>query len=389
MRYLKIVFAVLFAAAVSGCVYEFHPDMEQIEVEDLSALVVEGDIAVGGETVVKLSFTAPLESEVQQDNYLFMRSSVWVESNEGEVWYGEQNPARMSEFRVDTRELDQSGTYRLCVSVPGRGEYVSEFRECLVTPQIKRLEYSVPQDSTCMYVNVSGHKGMEEIGYYKWSYVETWIGRPDIMPELKYMGGDELAYMSEREWENMHNCYNSAASSDILVASTEALQENVILNHRLVAIGSQDSRISKNYLITVTQSAIDAAGFNYWENMKKNTTGTGGLFAPQPSEVRGNIVSTTNADEQVIGYINVSSVSTATIVIDGGELGLYDSSICFGSTRIYTQGAWRRAYQEGMRPVAYLKNENGMDILTEARWAPASCTSVEGCMPKPHYWPEN
>ena len=377
------------AVFLVGCVYDFYPDPEEIQVQDLWVLVIEGDIAVGGETVVKLSFTAPLESQLQEDSYLLMRSSVWVESSTGEVWNGEQNPAVMSEFRVDTRELDQNGTYRLCVSVPGRGEYVSEFMKCLETPQIKELEYSVPQDSTCMYVNVSGHKGVEETGYYKWSYVETWNGRPDIVPQLKYEGGDKLAYLSQDERKHILNCYKSSASSDILVASTEALRENVILNHRLVTIGCLDSRISKNYLITVTQCAIDAAGFKYWENMKKNTTGTGGLFAPQPSEVRGNIVSTTNAEERVIGYINVSTVSSAALLVNGRELGLYDSSICIGNTRIFQQGAWRRAYQEGYRPIAYLKNENGMDILTEARWAPASCTSVEGCIPKPHYWPEN
>ena len=123
--------------------------------------------------------------------------------------------------------------------------------------------------------------------------------------------------------------------------------------------------------------------------MKKNTNGTGGLFAPQPSEVRGNIANLTNENQQVIGYINVSSVSIDTLFINHRKLQIYDDSRCRNSVKRYKNTFWYNVYHnEGWRPVAYMKDENGNDLTNEAQWAPATCVTVDTCIPTPSYWPE-
>lgn len=383
-----VILAMLGAASLAGCVYSFHPDMDRIEGLDAQVLVVEGDIIVGGETVVNLSYAMPLDMGILTNDGHLWRASVWVEDEQGNVWNGVQQN-KYTLYKVDTRDLDKNGTYRLCISIPNDGEYASEFKKCLPTPAIEELRYSVPQDSSCVYIEVSSQKGGESTGYYKWSYNEVWHNKPDIIAELNYHPSGYMYHKSAEEMHTLFNCYKSQNSTDIMIANTEYLQENKITGEKIVTIGTTDNRISKLYMIAVTQSAIDAQGYRYWESMKKNTTGTGGLFAPQPSEVRGNIASLTSENQQVIGYINVSSVSIDTLFINHRKLGIYDDSRCRNSVKRYKKTFWYDVYHnEGWRPIAYMKDENGNDLTDEAQWAPATCVTVDICIPKPSYWPE-
>ena len=401
-RILAVVAAVL---TLGGCVYEFIPDRGELEMEDINVVVIEGDIVAGGITSVRVGYSLPLQdglwgSGLGDDpsssyydplagSYDSWKASVWVESENGEIWGGETS--ELGEYTIDTRELDLSGSYRLCVSIPSKGEYVSEFRKVLVAPQIEKLSYCVPQDSSCVHIEVSTKGNSGEVGYYRWEYEEAWDGSPEMLPELEFDPGlREMYYMSASKKAQFSNCFRVEGSTDIIVASTEKLNDNVITDNRISTISAADRRVAKGYCITVSQTCLDEDGYAYWESMKKNTSGTGGLFAPQPSEVRGNITSLLNPDENVIGYVNVVKKSVKRLFIEDMELGIYDRMACIRDMTYFNSISWPNAYTKyGMRPVAYLKNEAGGDIVTEAHWVPKGCVEVVNCTVKPDYWPEN
>ena len=50
---------------------------------------------------------------------------------------------------------------------------------------------------------------------------------------------------------------------------------------------------------------------------------TGGIFSAQPSELKGNISSTTNPSEAVIGYISVSTTSSMRKFIDWKDVKFF------------------------------------------------------------------
>lgn len=400
-RILAVVAAML---TLGGCVYEFIPDPGELEMEDINVVVIEGDIVAGGITYVRVGYSLPLQDGVwgsgsdaltgsyydpSAGSYDSWKASVWVESADGGVWGGETS--ELGEYTIDTRELDIDGSYRLCVSIPSRGEYVSEFKKVLVAPQIEKLSYSVPQDSSCVHIEVSTQGVGGETGYYRWEYEEVWDGSPEILPELEFSPAlREMFYMSESKKEGLAQCFRVEGSTDIIVASTEKLQDNVITDNRISTISATDRRIAKDYCITVFQTCLDKEGYEYWESMKKNTSGTGGLFAPQPSEVRGNITSLLNPQENVIGYVNVVTRSAQRLFIPEMELGIYDRMACTRDMTYFNSISWPNAYNKyGMRPLAYLKDEAGNDIVTEAHWAPKECVEVDNCTVKPDYWPEN
>ena len=392
IKFLRILAVAAAVLTLGGCVYDFTPDPDELQMEDINVVVIEGDIVVGGITSVRVGYSLPLQGtdpNPSAGSYNSWKASVWVESADGKIWGGETS--ELGEYTIDTRELDLDGSYRLCVSIPSKGEYLSEFRKALVAPQIEKLSYSVPQDSSCVHIEVSTKGGSGEVGYYRWEYEEAWDGSPEIVPELEFSPAlREMYYMSTSKKEQFSNCFRVKRSTDIIVANTEKLQDNIISDNRISTISATDRRIAKGYCITVSQSCLDKEGYSYWESMKKNTSGTGGLFAPQPSEVRGNITSVLDPQENVIGYVNVVTKATCRLFIPDMALGIYDKMACIRDMTYFNSISWPNAYNKyGMRPVAYLKNEAGFDIVTEAHWAPKACVEVENCTVKPDYWPEN
>ena len=54
--------------------------------------------------------------------------------------------------------------------------------------------------------------------------------------------------------------------------------------------------------------------------MKKNTEGLGTIFDPQPSEVKGNIHSTSDPNELVIGYVSATNMDEKRYFISRADL---------------------------------------------------------------------
>jgi hypothetical protein len=159
-----------------------------------------------------------------------------------------------------------------------------------------------------------------------------------------------------------------------------------VYKQRVAAIDSYDKRVKGMYCISVAQMSLDEEGYAYWESMKKNTTGMGGLFDPQPSEVNGNISSVTNSGETVIGYINVCTLQYGRLFVDWEKVGIYDKRGC-SNVITYPMDQWRTAYAAGKRPVYYGMTESGGRDMSIAGWVDESCVRIGQCVGKPSFWP--
>ncbi|HEX8377054.1 MAG TPA: DUF4249 family protein [Pedobacter sp.] len=65
----------------------------------------------------------------------------------------------------------------------------------------------------------------------------------------------------------------------------------------------------------VKQYGITKEGFNFLAKMKENTEQVGGIFDPQPTELKGNIFCMTNPCEKVIGFMHAGRISEKRIFI--------------------------------------------------------------------------
>jgi hypothetical protein len=82
-------------------------------------------------------------------------------------------------------------------------------------------------------------------------------------------------------------------------------------------MGHDDIRISYVYSMELIQQSLTKEGYQYWENIRKISDDIGGIFAPQPSEIKGNLKSINTEDQTIIGYISASTVNKKRIFAYG------------------------------------------------------------------------
>ena len=326
-RFPGILFFLSVVAA--GCVYDYEPKEISTRAAENSIVVIDGDIAVGSITTIRVNITEPLIKE--EEAVLPLGASVWVEEEGGSIYSGVEKEDEVNAFEINTTGLSLQGRYRLGVSIPDRGEYLSEFRGVLITPPIDSITRSITPDNLTAYIEVTTHKGNTGEAdtsrlYCKWNYEENWESPSVYMPRLEWdRKSQSIVDLSEKEQAERYFCFSESVSSEVLIGNTEKLTENRIYKQIIAKIPNNDSRAKSLYSIKVSQQALDKDAYVYWEVMRRNSSNIGGLFSSQPTEVVGNIKNVSNPGEQVVGYINVATVQTRRAFIDWGETDFYKS----------------------------------------------------------------
>ncbi len=374
-----IKYIVVFAAAVQvyGCIYDFVPD----DVWDYErAFVIEGDIILGDYSYFKISKSITL-SELEEVEYI-TDADVWVEDSKGNRWSAALSQDRTNSYAVNTSSLDISEQYKLCVSISGRGRYESQLSSVNISPAIDSITCSTYRQSARVAVTTHGDDNGGDI-YCKWNYEEDWeIVAPNVA-SLIYIPGSGMMEISSYENEQRRLCWGKGYSSLIHIGNSEKLSENLIFKEELKYIDGSDNRMSKLYAITVTQIALSKEAYKYWETLKTNSTEAGGLFAPQPNELRGNIYSVDNPGEFVLGYISVSTASKERFFIDGPALGVYNPGRTCNSSLV-DRNLWSGMYHSGYSPLYYDDGNSN-----KAWWVRTQCVDcrVLGSKKKPSFWP--
>jgi hypothetical protein len=185
-------------------------------------------------------------------------------------------------------------------------------------------------------------------------------------------------------------CWKYDSSKTIHIASSAKLEKDVIYRKPILFIPRMDERLGIRYSIQVTQYALDKQGYQFYEQMKKNTETIGTIFDPLPSSTGGNIHCISHPADMVIGYINTTTAQQVRIFIAEDQLtgkGFNISSICesnevaniHDSLRKYIPSAW--PYEaifgsSGGGLIAYkISSENCVD-----------CTLRGGKNVKPSFW---
>ncbi|MBE6228957.1 MAG: DUF4249 domain-containing protein [Bacteroidales bacterium] len=372
----------------SACIYDFSPSELEIDRNQLELIVVEGDIAVGDYSYIKIYTTIPLDTTMHVP--YITGAAVWVEDAEGVKIQGiEQNPF----YVINTTGLSHDKEYKLCMDIPGRGLYESKLQSVIETPPIDSITFSIKDDNTELYIEVTTHNDASEPLYCKWTYESDWEFQSYHIPQLGYSPSLGMYELSNYEKSLMKNCWGSESSIDIYIANTEQLSQNLIYKQKLNTIGYADKKLDYLYSILVTQTAMSHEAYVYWNNLKKNSSELGGIFSPLPVEVEGNIISVTDPDEVALGYVSVSTKSALRRFITREEAKIYDSDPLGECSRVepYAKNLWPDLYNSNMLPINYVMLESGQLNKNEARWCRNFCTDCRfiGTKNKPSYWPND
>ena len=318
--YRHICFLLLLAAfAATSCVYDFRP---QVDGEG-GYLIVEGDIVVGDSFDILTSWSSSLVDTTQGDErwQILNTNKMHIEASDGTryenqfssgIWLPGGGSPR---GHFDLREADPSLQYRLVLENV-RGTYVSSWASPMSPGQIDSLSYRISEDRTTMSILVAAHADDTSESYYRWSVEETWEYHADVHAYYKYIeegGVGQILPMPESE--SLYYCWTGSRRPEIMTGSTQGLVENRLADHLLYTMTNRDVRLSILYRADVRQMRIPEEAYRYWQVMERNSSDIGGLFSPEPSELRGNVVCVERPEELVLGYVGVMSVATRRLHI--------------------------------------------------------------------------
>lgn len=277
-----------------------------------SYLVVEGVINSGADsTFIKLSQTVNLSDKIIANPVL--HAVLAVEGDQGTIYPLTETSNGF--YACAGLNLDNTRKYRLRIQANGE-LYLSDFVPVVNSPAIDSVSYVIQSNGVQVYA--STHDAQNNSKYYRWDYHETWIIHSNFQSFFKSNGDTVL----NRDMVNdeIYTCWQTDTSSTINIVSTAKLTKSVIVNNPITFISSTSEKFTTKYSIIVNQYALTSDAYNFWVNLKKNTEQLGSIFDAQPSQINGNIHSTTNPSEPVIGYISAGTVSSQRIFISNAEL---------------------------------------------------------------------
>ncbi|MDQ3278497.1 MAG: DUF4249 domain-containing protein, partial [Bacteroidota bacterium] len=299
-----ILFVMIFFA---GCRDRYEMPLRD---NDVSLLVVEGVLNVGGPTNITLSRTVRINDIVSFKPELNAQVTV-EDKNGGSVPLTTIAPGTYNHVQLP---MNVGQEYRLRIRTANNREYLSDFVVATLTPAIDSISWSRETDGVMLYAN--SHDPSNNTRYYKWDYDETWEIQSYYPADYKWLGGSTIVYVGLHNYQ----CWKYGRSSNILIGTTAQLQSDVLKEAPLTFINNGSEKLAVRYSILVRQQTLTKAAYEYLTMMKKNTERLGSIFDPQPSELRGNIRGVTNPQEDVIGYLTAASIAEKRKFITSNEV---------------------------------------------------------------------
>ena len=300
---------LLLPLLLSGCLQPFQPP----EVSGgRGFLVVDGFLNTSGDTtLLRLSRTQNLtEAEAPPAE---QRAQVSIEGDKG-ASYRLTETAGGRYLLVNTLP-DAGQQYRLRIRTSAGQEYLSDYVPVKNTPPIDSVNWQANGDGVQVYVNA--HDASANTRFYRWEFSETWEFTTPYSLLFTYRKGEQVF-----PGENTTRCWTSTVSRNVILGTSTQLSEDVIYQYPLTLLPSSSEKHQIRYSILVKQYALTREGYDYWQNLKRNTESLGTSFDPQPSQVGSNIRSVSNPDEPVLGFFSAYSVQEKRIFIRRNDLPL-------------------------------------------------------------------
>jgi hypothetical protein len=319
---MKNVFFLFIVVLITACKDKYESPVKPLAT---GYLVLEGVINAGNaNTTLTLSRTTNLDNRAVQYEE---GAQVKIEGEDNSLYFiSEAGPGI---YVANNLNLPVGRKYRLRIKTKNGKEYLSDYEAVRKTPSIDSVSWKREKGGVQLYINTNDPSGNTR--YYQWQYDETWQIRSAYTSSLKYQitrgpQSQEIYSLVYRDQNtgffdtSIYNCWQYYSSTSLLLGSSAKLGKDVI-NLPLLFIPETSRKVSVLYSIEVKQFSWSKEGYEFLERMKKNTEETGSIFDAQPSELKGNIRCITDPNEQVIGYVNISSIQEKRIFIKNDQVG--------------------------------------------------------------------
>ncbi|WP_460966736.1 DUF4249 domain-containing protein [Spirosoma migulaei] len=354
---------------VGGCVDPYRPP----EITSpASYLVVNGffNSAAGTTTTIQLTRTQNLtDTKVPTAE---TKAVVTIESQNKSTYTLKEGTVGSYTLTGVTPAVGES--YRLHIKTTLGGDYYSDYVPVIPTPPIDSISWY--PDNEGLQINVNTHDPKNNTRYYRWEYDQTWEYNSVYTSAFEILNNKIVDRTA-----SVFRCWGSENSSNIVLATTSRLSQDIVSQFPLIHLPSTSDRLSVRYSILVRQFALSQEGYNYYDQLAKITQSIGSIFDPQPSQITGNIHSQSDGTNLVLGFFRVGTVESKRIFINKSQLPPWYPNSGVGSCDIDTLSGGDILRD---RPGIIDRYSPGLYLTTNE--ACLDCRLRGGVIKKPDFW---
>ncbi len=313
----KGYYAILLAVTCS-CVEEIDI-VEDLSFED--ALVIEASITNElKEQVIAMSRSYRFEDEGANPE---TNASVSISANDERVYSFTESDTIPGLYRSDEVFKAEPGVdYRLFVTTSNGDSYTTlpvQLPQATPIEQVYGNREVNSVGTELLVIKVDSYDPTRNSNYYRYEYEETykiiapnWVNKEFVILQDEY--GNDLAFPGfETRSLDERVCYNTDLSNSIIQTSTTELTEDRVSGFPVRNISVDNPILSHRYSILVRQYVQSLEAFSYYDLLNQLSATGNALTQIQPGFIASNIFSTTDRNEKVLGFFDVSSVDEKRI----------------------------------------------------------------------------
>lgn len=315
MRAIKLLFIAFMLLLTDSCIDPFYPGLT--ESQDL--LVVNGMITDSpGEHLVEISRSSALNDPA----FIPVEGCVVevVDEQGTSVLYQEQSPGI---YKADLGKefLGIKKAYQVHIFTPDGDEYQSDYDSLLACPPIESIYYETEfRETSNPYVSYYGLQFYADVtgdanqaANFLWKLEETFEYHS---PYVIHLIWDGFTMSPFEPIDSLYACYITRPILETHTASTRNLSSNTLVNFPLAYVSSEDNRFRFRYSLLAKQHSLSDRAFQYWDRLKDQHSGQGGLYEAQPHSSDGNLCNVNNPEEVVLGFFFATQVKEKRIIIN-------------------------------------------------------------------------
>lgn len=308
-KYLfKIIVLLVILPFINSCTEPF-----EIEVRDFNkAMVVEASITNENKfQEIRLSEAFKLDETLPKP---VTNAIVKVKDENNNIYnFNETNPGVYISTIKFSAQVDVN--YQLHITTSTGREYESKPTKTASTTQIDKvyatLEKSIANEDE-FRINVDSYDASGKSKYYRYEYEETYkIEAPFWSPIEAFVlnTSPKRVKIDNKLDKTKKICYQTNYSNSIIQTETSDLSEDRVTKFAIRRINADNFIVSYRYSVLVKQYVQSLEAYTYYKVLNKFSNASNLLSQSQPGFFSGNIYSTTDKNEKVIGFFEVSTVS--------------------------------------------------------------------------------
>jgi len=320
MKSIQAYIILFIILGFFSCIEEFDPKTED---EFTSLLVVEATITnqlINQKVLVSRAYKLEDEGPFPEIN-----AEVSVIGSDNISYLFEEFEPGIYQS-VDVFAAQPNVDYRLNIMTTNGLSYTSELMRLTSEVGIDDVYFERgpnENDEDGVLVKVDSYDPTGNSRYYRYTFEQTFkIIAPFYSPlELVFDGETPpLGFGLIPKEEQQQICYRTELSNTIIIENTNLLGEDRISGFPAHFLGSNNYKISHRYSILLTQYIQSLQGHEYYKSLKELSESESILSETQPGFINGNVFSTSNENERVIGFFEVSAADSRRIYFNYADL---------------------------------------------------------------------